>query len=122
MSEKTVLVVDDSASMRHVLEDLLKGAGYRVIVAEHGQDALTKARGETIHLVLSDVNMPVMDGIEFVDEFKQQSSNEHIPVVMLTTEADPELKNAAKQAGAKGWIIKPFDNEQLLNAITRLIL
>lgn len=120
MTEKTILLVDDSASLRQVLGDLLEVAGYQVISAAHGLEALTKAKDKSIDLVLCDVNMPVMGGIEFVNEFTKQQGCNDVPVIMLTTEADRELKNAAKEAGAKGWIIKPYNNQQLLNAVAKL--
>ncbi len=122
MTKKTVLVVDDSASLRHVLTDLLTGGGYNVIEGENGQDALAKSHGKPVHLILCDVNMPIMDGIAFVAAYKSQPNCEDIPVVMLTTEADKTLKVAAKEAGARAWIVKPFNNEQLLNAVAKLIL
>lgn len=122
MSVKTILLVDDSASLRQVLGDLLLDAGYRVITAVNGQEALAKSKGEAISLVLTDINMPVMCGIEFVQAFTAQAEFADVPVIMLTTEADRALKTAAKEAGAKGWIIKPYHNQQLLSAVDKLAI
>ena len=122
MAAKTILVVDDSTSMRRVVADLLKNAGHQTITAENGLDALRKvAHGDDdIDLVISDVNMPEMDGISLVSELKQLPQFDDTPVIMLTTEAGKDMKVAAKQAGATAWIIKPFDSKQLLAAVTKL--
>jgi two-component system chemotaxis response regulator CheY len=122
---KTILVVDDSAALRRVVALALVGAGYEVIEAGDGLDALAKTEqlaGKKIHLVISDVNMPRMDGIEFVTELKKRVAFKFTPVIMLTTEGDDEVKNAGRAAGVKAWIIKPFNPGQMLNAVTKLIL
>lgn len=118
---KTILVVDDSASIRQVVGIALKNAGYEVIAASDGQDALKKLDGQKIHLIVSDVNMPVMDGITFVKEVKKLANYKFTPIIMLTTESQPEKKAEGKEAGAKAWIVKPFQPPQLLDAISRLI-
>lgn len=118
---KTILVVDDSASLRQVVAIALKGAGYDVIEASDGNDALRKLEGK-IHLVISDVNMPGMDGITFVQEMKKQPAFKFTPVIMLTTEAGEDMKARGQAAGAKAWVVKPFRPEQMLNAVSKLIL
>ena len=119
---KTILIVDDSASMRQVVSIALKGAGYDVIEACDGKDALSKLTGIKIHLIVSDINMPVMDGITFVKEVKQNASYKFTPIIMLTTEMEPDKKQAAKDAGAKAWVTKPFQPPVLLGAIAKLVL
>jgi len=122
---KTIFVVDDSASLRRVVNLSLTAAGYEVIEAGDGIDGLKKLAalgGKKIHLIISDVNMPHMDGIEFVTQLKQQAAFKFTPVIMLTTEGDDEIKMAGKAAGAKAWIIKPFNPDQMLNAVSKLIL
>lgn len=122
---KTILVVDDSASLRRVVALALSNAGYDVIEAGDGVDGLAKLaqlNGKKVHLIISDVNMPRMDGIEFVTQLKQQGPYKFTPVIMLTTEGDDEVKDAGRTAGAKAWIIKPFNPPQMLNAVSKLIL
>lgn len=119
---KTILIVDDSASMRQVVSIALKGAGYQVIEACDGKDALNKLTGIKIHLILSDINMPVMDGISFVKEVKKLDHYKFTPIIMLTTEMEPEKKQAARDAGAKAWVTKPFQPPVLLGAIAKLVL
>lgn len=119
---KTILVVDDSATLRQVVSIALKGAGYDVIEAFDGVDALSKLNGQKIHLIISDVNMPNMDGITFVQEAKKLSAYKFTPIIMLTTEAGEDKKAAGQAAGAKAWVVKPFKPEQMLNAAAKLIL
>lgn len=119
---KTILVVDDSASLRQVVSIALKGAGYDVIEASDGKDALSKLDGTKIHLAISDVNMPNMDGITFVQEMKKQPAYKFTPVIMLTTEAGDDMKEKGKAAGAKAWVVKPFKPEQMLTAVSKLIM
>lgn len=119
---KTILVVDDSISIRQVVGMTLKGAGFNVVEAVDGKDALTKCTGDKIHLVISDVNMPNMDGITFVTELKKLPAYRFTPVIMLTTEGAEEKKQAGKAAGAKAWVIKPFKPDQMLDAVNKLIL
>jgi two-component system chemotaxis response regulator CheY len=118
---KTILVVDDSASLRQVVKIALSGAGYEVCEAEDGQKALNMLDGRKIHLVVSDVNMPIMDGITFVKELKAKPTYRFTPVIMLTTESQEDKKLAGQAAGAKAWIVKPFKPEQMLNAVAKLI-
>lgn len=118
----TVLVVDDSASLRQVVAISLQGKGYDVIQAANGQEALARLDGTKINLVISDVNMPVMDGLTFVTEMKKLPKYKFTPVIMLTTEAGNEMKTKGKAAGVKAWVVKPFKPEQMLNAVAKLIL
>jgi two-component system chemotaxis response regulator CheY len=105
---KTILVVDDSASLRQIVSIALKGAGYDVIEACDGQDALSKLKGQKVNLVISDVNMPNMDGITFVREMKKLPEFKFTPVIMLTTEGQESKKQEGQAAGAKAWVVKPF--------------
>ncbi|HQS57989.1 MAG: two-component system response regulator [Gallionellales bacterium 35-53-114] len=119
---KTILVVDDSASLRQVVSIALKGAGYDVIEACDGVDALGKLGGQKIHLIISDVNMPNMDGITFVTEAKKLPDYKFTPIIMLTTEAGEGKKAAGQAAGAKAWVVKPFQPAQMLDAVSKLIM
>lgn len=119
---KTIMVVDDSASLRNVVGIALKGAGYDVIEASDGRDALGKLSGQKVHLIVSDVNMPNMDGISFVREVKKHPNYKFTPIMMLTTESQPEKKQAARDAGAKAWLLKPFQPSMLLDAVAKLVL
>lgn len=118
---KTVMIVDDSASLRQVVNIALSGAGYRVIEACDGQDALAKLNGERVHLVISDVNMPNMDGITFVRELKKLPNYKFTPVIMLTTESQEAKKAEGQAAGAKAWVVKPFQPQTMLAAVSKLI-
>ncbi|NMG03938.1 response regulator [Azoarcus taiwanensis] len=119
---KTVLIVDDSASLRQVVSLSLKGAGYDVIEAADGRDALGKLGGQKVHLIISDVNMPNMDGITFVREVKKNPSYRFTPVIMLTTEATEEKKRLGQEAGARAWVVKPFQPQQMLAAVSKLVM
>jgi two-component system chemotaxis response regulator CheY len=122
---KTILVVDDSASLRQVVAIALNGAGYEVLQACDGRDALDKLAkldGQKIHLIVCDVNMPVMGGIEFVTEVKKSPLFKFTPVIMLTTEGNEAMKERGRAAGAKAWVVKPFSPPQMLNAVSKLIL
>jgi two-component system chemotaxis response regulator CheY len=119
---KTIMVVDDSASVRQVVGIALRGAGYDVVEGSDGKDALAKLDGRKIHLIVSDVNMPNMDGIAFVKAVKANPSYKFTPVVMLTTENQEAKMMEGKAAGAKAWIVKPFKPPELLDAVSRLVL
>jgi two-component system chemotaxis response regulator CheY len=119
---KTILVVDDSASLRQVVNIALTGAGYEVIEACDGKDALAKLSGQKIHLIISDVNMPNMDGITLVKEVKKLPAYKFTPIIMLTTESQESKKQEGQAAGAKAWVVKPFKPDQMLNAVSKLIL
>ncbi len=116
-----ILAVDDSASMRQMVTFTLKGAGYDVEEAEDGQKALDKAKGDKFNLVISDVNMPVMDGITLIKELRTLADYKFIPILMLTTESTSDKKQEGKSAGATGWIVKPFNPEQLLETVKKVV-
>ncbi|MCG3728435.1 response regulator [Vibrio cincinnatiensis] len=118
---KTILVVDDSAAIRQVVSLALKGAGYQTIEAMDGADALRKIQGVKIHLVISDVNMPNMDGITLLKELKKQPTTKFTPVIMLTTESEAAKKDQGRLAGAKAWVVKPFVPDQMLAAVNKLM-
>ncbi len=119
---KTIMIVDDSSSVRTVVRTALRGAGYDVLEAENGQEALDQLTGSKIHLIVSDVNMPVMDGITFVKEVKKLPNYKFTPICMLTTESDATKMQEGKNAGAKAWIVKPFQPPKLLDAVSKLVL
>ena len=119
---KTILIVDDSASVRQVVGIALKGAGYTVIEGRDGQDALTRLTGQKVHLIISDVNMPNMDGITFVKNVKAMPAYRFTPVIMLTTESQESKKREGQAAGAKAWVVKPFQPAMLLSAVEKLVL
>ena len=119
---KTIMVVDDSASLRQVVGIALKGAGYDVLEGCDGKDALGKLTGQKVHLIISDVNMPNMDGISFVKEIKKHPSYKFTPIIMLTTESQEAKKQEGQAAGAKAWVVKPFKPEQMLQAVSKLVL
>jgi two-component system chemotaxis response regulator CheY len=119
---KKILLVDDSASVRTVAGIALRGAGYDVVEAADGKEGLGKLNGDKIHLIISDVNMPVMDGITFVTELKKNPSYKFTPVIMLTTEAGDDMKAKGKAAGAKAWIVKPFQPAVMLDAVSKLVM
>jgi len=116
----TLLIVDDSESIRELISCNLKDAGYNVVKAVNGQDGLDKLNPE-IKLVISDVNMPIMDGITMVQSIRNNPNYKHIPIIMLTTESKLEIKNAARSAGATAWIVKPFDENKLLEVVKKFI-
>ena len=119
---KTIMIVDDSASLRQVVNMALKGAGYDTIEACDGKDALSKLNGNKVHLIISDVNMPNMDGISFVKELKKIPEYKFTPVIMLTTESQEGKKSEGQAAGAKAWVVKPFQPEQMLAAVSKLVM
>lgn len=119
---KTIMVVDDSASLRQVVGIALRGAGYDVLEGCDGRDALSKLTGQKIHLVISDVNMPNMDGITFVKNLKQLPAYKFTPVIMLTTESQEGKKQEGQAAGAKAWVVKPFQPAQMLAAVAKLVM
>jgi len=119
---KTIMVVDDSLAIRQVVSIALKGAGYDVIEGCDGRDALSKLTGQKVHLIISDVNMPNMDGISFVKAVKQLPNYKFTPIIMLTTESQEAKKQEGQAAGAKAWVVKPFKPEQMLGAVAKLVL
>jgi len=119
---KTILIVDDSASLRQVVSIALKGSGYDVIEASDGNDGLSKLNGNKVHLIISDVNMPGMDGLTMVSEIKKMPNYKFTPIIMLTTEAGGDMKEQGKAAGAKAWMVKPFKPAQMLDAVSKLVM
>jgi len=119
---KKIMVVDDSNAIRQSLVFTLKSAGYEVVEAANGVDALKLMREHTIGLFISDVNMPEMDGITLLKKIKDDKEYKHAPVIMLTTEASGDMINEGKEAGAKAWMIKPFQPDQLLDAVKKLFV
>ncbi len=119
---KKILIVDDSSMIRLALRTVLLENGYEVTEAINGVEGLKKLQlGHKINLIISDVNMPEMDGITFVRTFKSIAGLEYIPVLMLTTETSPEMKEAGKAAGVRAWLVKPFNKELLMGAVSKLI-
>jgi two-component system, chemotaxis family, chemotaxis protein CheY len=118
---KKILFVDDSASMRQILKMAITNAGYEVDTADDGVQGSAQAEQERYNLIISDVNMPNMNGIDMLKKIKSGRTNKFTPVVMLTTEAGDEMKQQGKAAGAKVWVVKPFKPEQLLVVIKKLI-
>jgi len=119
---KTILIVDDSSSLRALVKMALTRAGHSVIEAADGAQALAQVeKAAKVHLVVSDVNMPVMDGIRFLTELKKHPRHKFIPVIMLTTEDESAKMQQAKAAGARAWLLKPFDPPALLDAVSRVI-
>jgi two-component system chemotaxis response regulator CheY len=119
---KTILVVDDSTSFRQVVGMALKGAGYEVVEACDGQDALSKLDGRKYHLIVSDVNMPNLDGIGFVKAAKELPAYKFTPIIMLTTVSGDDKKAEGKAAGVRAWVVKPFQPPVLLDAVSKLVL
>ncbi|CAK0754180.1 two-component system, chemotaxis family, chemotaxis protein CheY [Gammaproteobacteria bacterium] len=119
---KTILIVDDSASIRQVSSISLKGAGYEVLEAGDGKAGLGKLDGRKVHLIITDINMPVMDGITFIKEVKKLPAYRFTPIMVLTTESEENKKAQGREAGAKAWVIKPFQPAQILEAVAKLIL
>ena len=119
---KTIMIVDDSASLRQVVGISLRSAGYDVIEGCDGRDALGKLTGQKVHLIISDVNMPNMDGISLVKAVKAMPAYKFTPIVMLTTESQDAKKREGQAAGAKAWVVKPFRPDQLLEVVQKLVL
>ncbi len=117
----TILAVDDSISMRQMVTHTLKTAGYDVVEAGDGSQALGKAKQQRVNAVITDVNMPVMDGITLVRELRALPEYKFTPILLLTTESSPEKKAEGKAAGATGWLVKPFNPEQLLATIKKVV-
>lgn len=118
---KKIATVDDSASVRQMVSFTLKGAGYEVVECCDGKDALTKIDGAGINMVITDLNMPNMNGLELIQALRAKPDFKFMPIVFLTTESQPEKKQAAKEAGATGWIVKPFKPDQLLSVVKKVL-
>ena len=118
---KTIMTVDDSVTLRQMVSFVLKDGGYEVVEATDGLDALSKLTGRELHLFLTDVNMPNMDGIELTRRLRAMPEYKFVPIVLLTTESHPEKKQEGKAAGATAWIVKPFKPDQLLAVVKKVI-
>jgi two-component system, chemotaxis family, chemotaxis protein CheY len=119
---KTIMAVDDSASLRQMVGVVLRGGGYQVIESVDGVDALSKLKsGQELHLFLTDINMPKMDGLEFTRQLRAMPQYKFVPIVLLTTESNPDKKQQGKAAGATAWIVKPFDPDQLLAVVKKVM-
>jgi len=118
---QSILAVDDSASMRQMVSFTLKGAGYEVIEAVDGQEAFEKAQMQSVDLVLTDQNMPRMDGVTLVKNLRGLPAYSSTPILILTTESSDEMKSRGRAAGATGWLVKPFDPSKLLEVIRKVI-
>jgi len=118
---KKILAVDDSASIRQMVSFTLQQAGYTVVTAVDGVDGVNKAESEAPNMIITDLNMPNMNGIEMIREIRKKPSGKFMPILMLTTESDDSKKAEGKQAGATGWIVKPFNPEQLLKVTQRVM-
>ena len=116
----TVLTVDDSRTMRDMLKATLCAAGYRVVQAVDGVDGLTVLESETPQVIITDINMPNLDGFGFIEKVRGNEKLLGIPILVLTTESSPEKRNIAKRAGATGWIVKPFDSRKLVDIVRRV--
>jgi two-component system chemotaxis response regulator CheY len=115
------MTVDDSASVRQMVSFTLKNAGYEVLEAVDGKDALTKLGSSSVHMLITDLNMPNMDGIELIRAVRSDGGNKFIPIIMLTTESQDAKKQEGKAAGATGWIVKPFKPEQLTAVVKKVL-
>ncbi len=118
---KTVLAIDDSASMRQMVSFTLKSAGYDVIEAADGVDGLKKAQSAVFDLVLTDQNMPHMDGLTLIKSLRAMADYRSVPILMLTTESSDEIKSLGRAAGATGWLVKPFDPAKLIEVVRKVI-
>ena len=118
---KTVLTVDDSATMRDMLSATLSALGYRVVQAADGLLGLETLERERPDVIITDINMPRLDGIGFIQKVRDNARHRATPILVLTTNTDPDLKNTARRAGATGWIVKPFDPQKLADAIRRVM-
>lgn len=118
---KTVLAVDDSASIRQMVSFTLKSAGYEVIEAADGMDGLDKAKAKSVNLVLTDQNMPRMDGLTLIKSLRALPQYKTVPILMLTTESSDAMKTQGRAAGATGWLVKPFDPQKLIEVVRKVI-
>ncbi|ABC22199.1 response regulator [Rhodospirillum rubrum] len=121
MMAKTILSVDDSASIRQMVKLTLTGAGYTVVQAADGAEGLARARDMAVDLVVTDLNMPVMNGLDLIRELRKLPTYKGVPIIFLTTESDAAMKQEAKVAGATGWITKPFQQEQLVTVVRKVL-
>lgn len=120
MTARTVLTVDDSPTIRDMLASTLSEAGYRVVQARDGREGIEKLQSEAVDCIITDVNMPNLDGLDMIEQVRRDGRHKAIPILVLTTESAPALKARARKAGATGWIVKPFDPVRLMDAIRRV--
>lgn len=118
---QSVLAVDDSGSIRGLVSHVLTQAGYEVVLAEDGQEALDYAENNEVDVVLTDINMPRVNGIELIQGLRAMPHYKYVPMLVLTTESGQDMKMKGKEAGATGWLVKPFDPEQLVNVIRKVL-
>lgn len=118
---KVIMTADDSASIRQMVSFTLKGAGYDIVEAVDGRDALSKLNGAAVDMLITDLNMPNLDGIGLIREVRANPTYKYIPVIMLTTESQEDKRQEGKSAGATGWIVKPFKPEQLLAVVKKVL-
>jgi two-component system chemotaxis response regulator CheY len=118
---KTILAVDDSASIRQMVAFTLKSSGYEVVEAVDGMDGLEKAKSKTFNLILSDQNMPRMDGLTMIKTLRGMPQYKTVPILMLTTESSDAMKQQGRAAGATGWLVKPFDPQKLIEIVKKVI-
>lgn len=118
---KSILAVDDSGSLRQMVVFSLMAAGYKVTEAVDGQDGLEKAKTQVFDLVLTDQNMPCMDGLSFIRNLRTMNDYQKVPILMLTTESSDEMKAKGRAAGANGWLVKPFDPQRLTDVVKKVI-
>ncbi len=118
---KTILAVDDSASIRQMVSFTLKAAGYQIVEAVDGQDGLNKAKTQSFSLILTDQNMPNMDGISMIKQIRMIPAYKLVPILMLTTESSDAMKAQGRAAGATGWLVKPFDPQNLLDVVKKVL-
>lgn len=118
---KTILTVDDSSFLRQMVAFSLRSAGYDVVQAVDGRDGLIKAKEKTVDLVLTDQNMPIMDGLTLIKNLRGLGSYQKVPILMLTTESSGEMKAKGRAAGANGWLVKPFDQRKLIEIVQKVI-
>jgi two-component system chemotaxis response regulator CheY len=119
---KSALIVDDSSSVRQMVGYTLRQAGYDVLEGRDGADALERLGDNRVHLIITDLNMPVMDGIEFIRQVRRRPNGRYTPILMLTTESQMEKKQLGREAGATGWIVKPFHPEKLLEVVKKVVV
>ncbi len=118
---KTVLVVDDSPTMRQMVSDTLRGAGFDVVEGTNGEDALRRVAGVSVRLVITDFNMPIMGGLALIERLRARPEFKFTPILVLTTEVEERRKQEGRTAGATGWVVKPFDPTRLLQLVNRLV-
>ncbi|MBI1209205.1 MAG: response regulator [Azospirillum sp.] len=121
MAKKRILSVDDSASIRQMVAFTLETAGYEVVTANDGQDGLDRAKSTSVDMVITDLNMPRLSGIDMIKQLRTLPAFKFVPIVMLTTESEERKKQEGRAAGATGWIVKPFNPDQLLAVVKKLV-